>query len=265
MKIGVGVITCDRRELFSRCIASLPKADLTILVNDGKPIDFDLSHYNVDFLIQHEHRYGVAKSKNDALELLLQEGCDHIFLIEDDIMIKRPDVFNFYIHAAAVSGISHFNFCHSSPKNVKRYSIRYKDGTGMSFYRNLYQPFAYFHRKVIEKVGYFDTAYFNALEHVDHTYRIIKAGFHPPYWWFADPTGSEYYLETLDPGFKNSIVREDYTLFQRHMMQAIEHFIQEHGVHPAKVVDTSREGVKRLLGHLFKHSSEMVVADDSSN
>ena len=202
MTIGVAIITCDRGELFERCISSIPNADVCVVVNDGKPLDLDLSQYSIDFLIQHEHRYGVAKSKNDALELMIQEGCDHLFLVEDDILIKRPDIFELYIKAAETTGIEHFNFCLSSMKNINRYSIRYANGVGISFYRNLYQPWAYFSRRVIEKVGYYDTAYFNALEHVDHTYRIIKEGFHPAYWWFADPTGSKYYLETLDVGFK---------------------------------------------------------------
>ncbi len=264
MKIGVGIITCDRHEFLKRSLASIPKADLVVIVNDGKPLDFDLSSYPIDFLVQHEQRFGVAKSKNDALELLLQEGCEHLFLIEDDILIKRSDIFEFYIRASQTSGILHFNFCLSSPMNIKRYALRYKNGVGMSFYRNLYQPFTYFRKKVIEKVGFYDTAYYNALEYVDHTYRIIQKGFHPPYYWFADPTGSEFYLETLDVGFKMSVVKEDIDAYRKNMLLGIEHFIQVHGVHPAKVVDTSRDGVKRLLGHFFRHSSEMVLTEGPS-
>ncbi len=258
MTIGVGIITCDRPELFERCVRSLPKADLLVTVNDGQPLEFDLSDLGIDFLIQHEHRYGVTQSKNDVLELLLQEGCEHIFLVEDDIFVKRDDVYQHYIQAAQTSGILHFNFFLSNSSNEKRYSIRYKDGVEVSFYRNHYQPWTYFHRTVLEQVGLYDTAFYNALGHVDHTYRIIKKGLHSPYWWFADLGESHQFLETLDPSFSRSLLKKNTSLFRRNMTSSIEHFIYKHGIHPARVHDSSREEVKEGLLKLFYKNKQHV-------
>ncbi len=49
---------------------------------------------------------------------------------------------------------------------------------------------SYYQRKVIEKVGLFDGRFRNAFEHINYTYRIIKAGYHPPFWWFTDVADS---------------------------------------------------------------------------
>ncbi len=262
MTIGVGIITCDRPELFERSIQSLPKADLVVVVNDGQPLSFDLAPLGIDFLIQHDHHAGVTQSKNDALEVLLQEGVEHIFLMEDDVIIKNRDVYQYYIKAAQSSGIRHFNFCLASPHNQKRYAIKYNDdGVGISFFRNLYQPWAYFHRSVLEEVGLFDTAFYNALGHVDHTYRIIKTGLYSPYWWFADISGSNYLLETLDPSFSQSLLKKDPILFRRNMTSSIEHFIQKHGVHPARIPDVLREEVRESLRQLFYKKCSRVLQD----
>lgn len=263
MKTGVGIITCDRPELLEKCLASLPESDLVVIVNDGKPLQVDLTNYKIDFLIEHEERYGVAQGKNDALELLMQEGCDHIFLIEDDIAIKHESVFKSYIHAANISGILHFNYCIGNFPH-RRYSVKYRDGTSISFYRNLNQPFTYLHRSVVSKVGFYDTAFYNALEDVDYTYRVIQEGFHPPYWWFADISTSKSLLLNLDPTYSKSVVRSDQVLYRCHLEQSVNYFLRKHGVHPAKIFDEPQDVVKRSLGELFKRSKEMELMSESS-
>jgi hypothetical protein len=39
-----------------------------------------------------------------------------------------------------------------------------------------------------------DEDFYNATEHLEHTYRILRAGFHPPFWFFADVDRSEELL-----------------------------------------------------------------------
>ena len=40
----------------------------------------------------------------------MDAGCDHIFLVEDDMIIKDPNVFKAYVTAAQESGIWHLNY-----------------------------------------------------------------------------------------------------------------------------------------------------------
>ena len=39
-----------------------------------------------------------------------------------------------------------------------------------------------------------DEDFYNATEHIEHTYRIFQAGFHPTFWFFADVDRSEELL-----------------------------------------------------------------------
>lgn len=193
MTIGVGLITCDQPERFQRCLASLPKSNVTIVVNDGGPPPFSLSPYPIDFLVENQTPHGRAKCKNDAISLLLQEGCEHIFLFDDRVCIKHTEIYHFYIAAAKTSGIRHMNFCRSSPDNLPRYAIRYPNGVGLTFFYSLDDPWSYFHHTVLREIGHLEEDYQQTV------IKIIEHGFHPPYHWFVDLTESSDYLEVLPP------------------------------------------------------------------
>ena len=56
----------------------------------------------------------------------------------------------------------------------------------LDMYANLHGGFVYFTKKCIQYCGLFDERYINAVEHIDHTYRIIQMGFYTPFWSFGD-------------------------------------------------------------------------------
>ncbi|WP_228212370.1 hypothetical protein, partial [Acinetobacter stercoris] len=62
------------------------------------------------------------------------------------------------------------------------------------FYEHCVGAFSYFSKKVIQHVGLYDESYFNALEHLDHTYMICQEQFHPSFWYFADIENSSAYI-----------------------------------------------------------------------
>jgi len=215
-RIGVGVITCNREHFLKQCIESIPLdiVDHIVIINDGKPLPgeyFKMAVDKVD-IIEHEENMGVGKSKNDALKYLLNNNCTHLFLIEDDIIIKNNKVFNEYIRCSEITGIKHLNFClHGEDNKVNRSPnpkkiIDYRD-IRLAIYHNIYGAFSYYHRDVIDKIGMMDEAYVNAMEHVDHTMEAIKAGFHPPFRWFADLENSDDWLDEQDRGHSESVIR----------------------------------------------------------
>jgi len=214
-KIGVGVITCNRVDFLKKCIDSIPlhKIDEHVIINDGDrfPVEFTDNNRKI-LIIEHITNAGVGKSKNDALEYLLSKDCDHIFLIEDDIIIKDENVFDEYIRCSEITGIKHLNFClHGEDNKVNgsphpKKIIDYKD-IKISLYHNIYGAFSYYHKDVIDEIGLMDEEYINAMEHVDHTMAAIKAGFHPPFRWFADLEDSDNWLDEQDRGHGESTIR----------------------------------------------------------
>ncbi|NUN71130.1 MAG: glycosyltransferase subfamily GT2 protein [Bacteroidetes bacterium] len=212
MKIGIGVITCNRLELFRRCIASIPAVDMVVVVNDGDPYAEGAYPSHVHKVIQHPKRSGVASAKNDAFRALLEAGCDHLFLCEDDIEIVSADILHDYIRAARTSGIEHFNYAFHGPMNnpdlrpdaLGPLCATYPDGVAIKFYRHPIGAFSYFSRNALETAGLFDLRFRNFHDHTDHTMQIIKAGLHPPYGWFADIAESRSKLNDLDPQLHKS-------------------------------------------------------------
>lgn len=216
-KVGVGVITCNRSIFFEQLINSIPSVEKIVVVNDGKPYDNSIYPAKITEVIQHKKNKGIGKTKNDALKYLLSQQCKHIFLLEDDIAIGDQSIFEKYIRAGEVSGILHFNYayhgvsenrtCDGKPNPKK--IISYEDGVKIAFYNNTTAALTYFRDIVLKEVGLLDTFYKNALEHVDHTYQIVKTGYHPPFRWFADLAESYMFIKELDLLQKASLLKKN--------------------------------------------------------
>ena len=255
-KIGIGLITCDRPGFFKKSFSSLmhniqDKPNITyIVINDGK----DKLPFS-PLLVENTSGYiGVAKSKNIALKNLIKSECKHIFLMEDDIEITNADVFDFYIKASKDTGIKHFNYGlhgnHNLLPNGKehiRKTIKYPNtDISIDLYSNVLGAFSYYHIDVLKDIGLMDETFYNALEHVDHTYQIIKKGYHPPFRWFADVSKSKNYLKDIVPDHKQSKIRNDEN-FQQVFKNGLDRFIEKnkfsvvHGYGPQEeVIDESK-------------------------
>src|SRR5690606_4684793 len=79
-QIGIGLTTHNRRDVLKKSLSfhkkHLPKGAKLIVVDDASEIPVK----GVDF--RFEHNAGIAASKNKCIELL--EGCEHIFLFDED-------------------------------------------------------------------------------------------------------------------------------------------------------------------------------------
>ena len=82
-KIGIGIITCNRTDFLKTCLDSLNTDwyDELVVVNDDK-VPVKHNKFNI---INNPKNLGVCKTKNKALKFLLDNDCDHIFLVEDDM------------------------------------------------------------------------------------------------------------------------------------------------------------------------------------
>jgi len=259
-KIGLGIITCNRLDFFEKCFKSIPHSKINniVVINDGNIlpnlVKDAIKLPNVS-LIEHQTNTGVGISKNDALQYLLKQGCDHIFLMEDDMIIKDPCIFDAYILAAKETGILHFNYGPGSPFNRKqdpsiridldtrhllkqdsqpnpRLIVEYKNGVKIALYEHTVAMFSYFHRTVLEKVGLHDEQFYNAWEHVDLTYRIIKAGYHPPFWWFADIANSQELLTEAPGAIDQSSIANKKDEWHKNVYGGREKYLAKHGHYP---------------------------------
>ena len=247
-KIGIGVITCNRKDLFEKCINSIPNIGPLIVVNDGLPYQNTAYPSKVTKIIQHTFNKGVGASKNEAFKYLLNEQCEHIFIIEDDIKIIDHSVFQRYIAAAKASGILHFNFGYHGPlnrdKNGKpeyRKVVKLNTDISIVFNKFVVGAFSYYHSKVLREVGFMDRLFINAYEHIDHTYRIIKAGYHTPFWWFADILNSDSYIHDLDPGLVRSVIRPNKLSMRIKVSVLGRYFKLKHGHFADRFPDTISE------------------------
>ena len=244
-KVGIGIITCNRPEYLTTLLESIKNcnwADL-VIINDGDEISIPGYDY---YIINNETNLGVGKSKNKAMQHLLDKGCDYIFIIEDDMIILDETVFDKYIDAHKVSGIHHMMFAYHGPANKNGISggkpcprkiIDYGN-IQIALNQHCVGAFCFYTRKCLEVVGLNDECYLNAFEHVDHSYRLAKAGFSTPYWWWSDLANSLDYIGEQACSEISSTIRPR-SDWQENIQKSAHHFIRQHGISPVQIPDTT--------------------------
>lgn len=224
-KIGIGIITCNRNNFLKNCFDSIKKEwyDELVIVNDG---NIPIKQMQVD-VINNPENIGVGKTKNKAIQHLLDLNCEHIFLVEDDVIFK-DNVFKKYIEASEKTKVKHFNYClhgHDNkingvkPNPRKIFDIR---DIKVALYFNVYGACSYYHKSVFDDIGLMDEEYYNAMEHVDHTMLAIQKDYHPPFRWFIDIENSNEYIEDQDENHSQSTIRRGDWI--KHFHDGVERF-----------------------------------------
>jgi GT2 family glycosyltransferase len=270
MKIGVAIVTYNRQPYFEKCLQALNEnrrdVSAVVVVNDGTPYAGWLKPDWVTSVIQHPVNKSVGVAKNQAMRALVQLGMEHIFIMEDDMILKSPDVFNKYIETAMISGIYHLNFALHGPANVRegkanpRQIVDY--GTvKVCLYPHCVGSFSYFHRGIILNVGYHDERFKNAWEHVEYTYRVIKKGLHPPFWWFADIEVSDEYITEI-PGSIGAGSSISHTpVWTDNMKRGAAWYKEKHGFSPTETPDTAPERVATELQRIQEYYGTRVSTE----
>lgn len=200
MSIGVCVCTYNREAAFIKCMQALPmdRIDYLVIVKDGgaKYDCFKNGQVNLSYgcktptvMLDFVKNHGVSSAKNAGMAYLNQKKCEHVFIIEDDIIITDPNVFDVYIDAAKHSGIYHLNF-----SKIGHNPVLHSTST-IDLHEHCQGAFMYMYRGVINNIGDFDLGFKNAYEHIEWYYRCAVIGIVPPFWYFPDVKGSENFLE----------------------------------------------------------------------
>lgn len=214
MRVGIGITTFKRPDYFRDCVESvakhlLPLVDEVYVYNDGSKLkDYKPIYDTLDKRIKIEHKNknrGVAHAKNWLLRKLM-EDCDYIFLLEDDLIITHPKAVFGYIKVAKETGIQHLLFAHHGPMN-KGQRI-WSDPNGIELYPNCVGAWCMYTKESLEKAGLMDENFHNAWEHVEHTFRLSKAGYTEEFPYFPDVKGSDKWITEQPEAIENSSIRK---------------------------------------------------------
>lgn len=276
--IGFGMVTYNAEHRIRQSAFTVPNwIKNFVIVNDGTPYPNDAYPENAH-IIQHKTNMSVGAAKTTAINYLMEKGCQHIFLMEDDILIKDENVFKEYIRHSLISGIKHLNFALHGPANKKggqgfrtledrkdsegepnpRMIIPYNNGdeknnnVTIALYPNCVGAFSYYYRPVLEDIGGFDPAFKNAWEHVEHTYQAIKKGYHPAFWYFADINESWKYLTDIPNSIAESTIARTPT-WNDNFRKGTMWYKKKHGITPTETPLTTPQQVQQQLQAIYQN------------
>lgn len=229
MKIGLGITTYNRPDYFAKTITAVlehvkPVVNLVVVYNDGSAKQY-LYPGNITVLSENENK-GVAHAKNRLLQYMLDNDCDYIFLLEDDVVPQSSKCITEYIKLHQETGFHHFNFAHHGPAN-RTGPIMVQGNTAL--YPHCIGAYSFYTKEALVDVGLMDEHFTNAWEHVEHTARLARAGYTTPFWLFADHTKSKDFLKEIEGSIENSSIRQD-AAWNTQMEQGLEYWKQKDGI-----------------------------------
>lgn len=196
-RIGIAVSTRNRHDVLAKTLEHhkqfLPSGAFFIVVDDGSDIPVVAPEWVK--VIRHEKSEGIVAVKNTSLQVLIDAGCEELFLWDDD---AYPIAANWEVPYIA-SPEAHLSYQFLNPavgKPLNDITVLYDDGkhVGYSGQRGV---MLYYKKWVIDKVGGFDPIYERGMyEHVDLASRIHNAGYTTCA--FADVVGSAKLIHSMD-------------------------------------------------------------------
>ncbi|MGO1309091.1 MAG: glycosyltransferase family 2 protein [Kluyvera intermedia] len=196
-RIGIAITTHNRAEVLKRALSQhmryLPIGALVVVIDDGsKPAAVVPDGMQ---LLRHETSLGIVASKNASLSALMDAGCEHLFLWDDDAWPITDNWHLPYIESPEPHLAYQFKDL-AGPKKLNDMAELYRDDQHVA-YTGQRGVMLYYHRSAIEKVGGFDRVYGRGMyEHPDLALRIHNAGLST--WAFADVVGSEKLIHSMD-------------------------------------------------------------------
>lgn len=196
-RIGIAITTHNRPDVLKRAIEQhmkhLPTGALVVVIDDGSsPAAIVPDGVK---LVRHEQSRGIVASKNASLTALVDAGCEHLFLWDDDAWPIADNWHLPYIESPEPHLAYQFLDL-AGPRKINDMTVLYRDDKHIA-YTGQRGVMLYYHRSTIDKVGGFDPVYGRGMyEHPDLALRIHNAGLST--WAFADVAGSEKLIHSMD-------------------------------------------------------------------
>ena len=196
-RIGIAITTHNRPEVLKRAIEQhmkhLPSGALVVVIDDGsKPPAVVPANVK---LFRHDQSCGIVASKNASLTALVDAGCEHLFLWDDDAWPIADNWHLPYIESPE-SHLAYQFLDLAGPRKINDMTVLYRDDKHVA-YTGQRGVMLYYHRSAIGMIGGFDPVYGRGMyEHPDLALRIHNAGLTT--WAFADVVGSEKLIHSMD-------------------------------------------------------------------
>lgn len=196
-KIGIAISTRNRHDVLKRTLEQhekfLPPNAVVYIVDDGS--DTPVKGPEWAQVHRHEKSEGIVAVKNTSLQLLIDAGCEHLYLWDDDAF---PIAENWWVpYMESPEPHLGYQFKDLAGKRKINDTIEvFNDGKhfALSGQRGV---MLYYHKSAIDKVGGFDPIYQRGMyEHVDLALRIHNAGLTT--FPFGDVVGSNKLIYSLD-------------------------------------------------------------------
>lgn len=187
-RLGVAITTKDRPEVMYEslrahwdCLPVQTHVGRFVIVDDGSAEPFttwlqrehpDDVFGGIEF-VRHEQPWGIARSKNHGLALLMEDGCTDLFLWDDDARPLRHDWYLPYV--AHPEGHLQFNYPGGNAHDAPLTQL-YQDMNTTAYHASR-GVVLYYTAAVIAAVGGMDPQYRFGFEHQEHSARIHAAGY----------------------------------------------------------------------------------------
>lgn len=180
MKVGIAITTTpSRKDIFDICLENIKRT---------MPDDCVLYVHN------DTEGLGVAKSKNNCISYLMHEGCDYLFLFDDDCWSLEKGFEQVFINSGLHYSCPTFSHWKDGTPYL-RGDIKY--GGDVEIYPNAAGVVLFFTRQCIEQVGGMNILYGKyGWEHLGQAHRICNAGLTVAP--FLAPKGSFNLFKSLD-------------------------------------------------------------------
>lgn len=249
-KIGVALMTWNRPQYFERVFDTLmsykDRFDHVVVIKDGGVPSYPRRYQDEVPMIEFIDNGNNCRSKNTGWSYLLTQGCDHVFLMEDDMIIKDGNIFEQYIKTAKATGIEHLMYCgvqsddHNS--NPKKLTVDYNKGIAIDLYQNYQGPFMYATSRLIKEIGAWDIEFRNCFTHIDWSYRCALAERIPPMWWAPDIKDSTNYIECIPECILNSSNSANMDQYRKNYDYSYKHWMEKYG-HFTNVIPQTPQGI----------------------
>lgn len=174
-RIGLAISTRNRHGIYEpnyeRWRTMMPDDSVLVVVDDASNPPAKNATFRFD------QNVGIAPTKNKCIELLLEAGCEHLFLADDDCYPIDPNWYEPYVNNPE----PHLMAIYEKQDSAIFKELGRDDKTIWFNFTRGY--FLYFTRECIERVGMFDTDFTDIprgiagmYEHTNLSDRIYAAG-----------------------------------------------------------------------------------------
>jgi hypothetical protein len=177
-KIGLGIIKTQKEEVNNKCIFQYTDPNTVI-------------HVHTDI-----NGIGIAKSNNNCIKYLYDQGCDFIFLMDVDCYPLHSGWEEYFISCHKKSGIHFFEI----PEPFKDKLLYIDSKSDIGYYSGAIGCFHMLTRKFVDTVGYLRTDYSKyGFEHAGYMNRACRSGlYNKKHGGYPCPLKANYYIYSED-------------------------------------------------------------------